>query len=82
MDVLRSMQMSIDFIEENICEDIKLDAISDHVYLSPYHFQRLFSMVCGITLGEYIRNRRLSLAGIEVEKSNEKIIDIALKYQY
>lgn len=80
--MLNSIQRAIDFIEDNIYNDLKLETIAEQVYLSPFHFQRLFSLVCGITIGEYIRNRRLTLAGIEVESTNTRIIDIALKYQY
>lgn len=50
--------------------------------MSIYHFQRLFSLLCGVSVGEYIRSRRLALAGDEVENSNTKIIDIALKAGY
>ncbi len=47
-----------------------------------YHFQRVFSILCGFTIGEYIRNRRLSLAGTELASSDAKVIDVALKYGY
>ncbi|MBI9048148.1 MAG: helix-turn-helix transcriptional regulator [Anaerolineaceae bacterium] len=50
--------------------------------LSRYHFHRLFSMITGMTITEYIRNRRLSLVGQELVLSEEKVIDIALKYGY
>lgn len=82
MDMITSIQRAIDFIEDNICCDLKLETVASQAYLSPFHFQRLFSVVCGMSLGEYIRNRRLSLAGIEVEATNAKIIDIALMYGY
>ena len=49
---------------------------------SPYYFQKIFGILCGITVGEYIRNRRLSLAGYELSETNAKVIDIALKYGY
>ena len=51
-------------------------------FSSSYHFQRVFSILCGYTLGEYIRLRRLSLAGAELVSGKEKVIDIALKYGY
>ncbi|MBE5893285.1 MAG: helix-turn-helix domain-containing protein [Lachnospiraceae bacterium] len=80
--MLNSIQKAIDFIEENIYSDLKVETIAEQVYMSPFHFQRLFTVVCGVSVGEYIRNRRLTLAGIDVETTNERIIDIALKYQY
>ena len=79
--MLNSIQKAIDFIEENIYSDLKVETIAEQVYMSPFHFQRLFTVVCGVSVGEYIRNRRLTLAGIDVETTNERIIDIALKYQ-
>ena len=82
MDIVNSIQKSVDFIEDNIYDDLNAETIANHVYLSPFHFQRLFSIVCGLTLGEYIRNRRMTLAGVEVEKTEMKIIDIAFKYHY
>lgn len=51
-------------------------------YSSSFHFQRVFGILCGFSLGEYIRMRRLSLAGEELSRGNAKIIDAALKYGY
>lgn len=82
MDTVNCVQRAIDFIEDNVCEDLNSETISSQAFMSSFHFQRLFSVICGITLGEYIRNRRLSLAGIEVETTGAKIIDIAFKYGY
>lgn len=82
MDMVNSIQRAIDFIEDNICEDLQSETIASQAFLSSFHFQRLFSVVCGMTLGEYIRNRRLTYAGTEVENTDAKIIDIALKYGY
>lgn len=82
MDTVNCIQKSIDFIEDNICGELSAEVIAGQAYMSAYHYQRLFSVVCGVTLGEYIRNRRLTLAGIEVETCETKIIDIAFKYGY
>lgn len=82
MDTIMRIQKAIDFIEDNILEDLRFDVISSQAYMSSYHFQRIFSIVCDITLGEYIRNRRLTLAGLEIKSSDMKIIDIAYKYGY
>lgn len=82
MDTVNSIQRAIDYIEANICDKLSIEAISSQAYMSSAHFQRLFSVVCGVSVGEYIRNRRLTLAGIEIECLNTKIIDIALKYGY
>jgi AraC family transcriptional regulator len=82
MDWITGMQKAIDYIEENLTEDINYEKIAEKSYSSSYHFQRVFSILCGYTLGEYIRLRRLSLAGAELASGREKVIDVALKYGY
>ena len=82
MDWITGMQKAIDYIEENLTEDINYEKIAEKSYSSSYHFQRVFSILCGYTLGEYIRLRRLSLAGAELAGGKGKVIDVALKYGY
>ena len=77
MDWITGIQKAIDYIEDHITKKIDYEEISKRAYSSSFHFQRVFSIMCGITLGEYIRSRRLSLAGNELLESNEKIINIA-----
>ena len=73
---------AVDFIESNITKQLDYAEIAAKAYSSNYHFQRVFSICCGCTLGEYIRKRRLTLAGAELANSSLKIIDAALKYGY
>jgi len=73
---------AIQYIEEHIADDLSIEAIARHVNVSPFYFQKGFAMLCGFTLGEYIRSRRLALAGNDLAAGNEKVIDIALKYGY
>ena len=73
---------SIQYIEEHITENITTDGIARAVNVSPFYFQKGFAMLCGYTVGEYIRNRRLTLAGNDILATQESIIDIALKYGY
>lgn len=82
MDYLQTMQRAIDYMEEHMLEKISYEDAARQVYLSCYHFHRLFSMLTGITPNEYLRNRRLSMAGQELTLSGKKVIDIALKYGY
>lgn len=82
MDTVVHVQKAIDFIEANILNELKFETIAEQAYMSSYHFQRIFSILCDITLGEYIRNRRLALAGFELQTTNFKVIDVALKYGY
>lgn len=82
MNYIQSMQTAINYMEEYILEDINYENVARQVYMSNYHFHRTFSMLTGITANEYIRNRRLSMAGQELIMSDVKIIDIAYKYGY
>lgn len=82
MEWTESIGKAIRFIEDNITEDITVDMIAEHVNISSFYFQKGFAMLCGFTIAEYIRNRRLALAGNDLATGNEKIIDIALEYGY
>lgn len=73
---------AINYIEENITEEITVKNIAKKAFMSTFYFQKGFAMLCGFTVGEYIRQRRLTLAGSELVSTDEKIIDIALKYGY
>lgn len=80
MDWITGIQKAIDYIEEHLTEQIDYKVVAAQSFSSSYHFQRVFSILCGFTVGEYIRNRRLTLAGIELASGNAKVIDTALKY--
>jgi AraC-like DNA-binding protein len=82
MNWIQCLSRSIQYIEEHIDEKIRIDEISNQAYTSSSHFQLLFHLVFGITVGEYIRNRRLTLAALDLLKPGSKIIDVAMRYQY
>ena len=82
MDWIVGIQQAIDYIEDNLTETIDYEEVGKISCSSSYHFQRIFSIFCVYTLGEYIRNRRLTLAGKELATTNIKVIDVALKYGY
>ena len=82
MNWIQGIQREIDYVEENITEEIDFEEAAKRVYSSSFHFQRVFSILCGFPHGDYIRMRRLSLAGEELAKGSVKIIDAALKYGY
>lgn len=82
MDWITGIQRAIDYLEEHLTEKIDYEAVGKCAYSSSFHFQRIFSVICGYTIGEYVRCRRLSLAGEELADKNTKIIDVALKYGY
>ena len=77
MDTVNCIQKAIDFIEDNIFDEINSEIIASQAYMSAFYFQKVFSIICSMTLGDYIRNRRLTLAGAEIKSSDTKIIDIA-----
>lgn len=82
MNWIQGIQRAIDYVEANITEEIDYEKAAKKAYSSSFHFQRVFGILCGMSLGDYIRMRRLSLAGEELSKGNTKIIDIAMKYGY
>lgn len=82
MDWITGIQNAINYIEEHLTEEINYDKVADEAACSNFYFQRIFGILCDISLGEYIRNRRLTLAGNELNASDKKVIDIALKYGY
>lgn len=73
---------AIAYIEENLAEEIDVSAAAEKAHLSVFYFQKIFGALCGVTVGEYIRNRRLSLAAQELSARDVKVIDVALKYGY
>ncbi len=82
MDWISGIQNAIDYIEAHLTDEIDYEQVARESFSSAFHFQRVFSILCGFTLGEYIRSRRLSLAGSELAAGNVKVIDIAAKYGY
>lgn len=82
MDWITGIQNAINYIEDHLTEEIDYERAARESFSSSFHFQRVFSILSGYTLGEYIRNRRLSLAGAELATGKEKVIDIAAKYGY
>jgi len=82
MNWIQNISRAIQYIEDHITEDISINEISNQAYSSSSHFQFLFHLVIGMPIGEYIRNRRLSLAAQDLLKPDGRIIDVAMKYRY
>ena len=82
MKWLENLSNAIEYIESNLDKDISIDAAAQIACCSAYYFQRVFTYVAGISLSEYIRRRRMSQAAFELQKSDKKVLDIALKYGY
>ncbi len=82
MDLLKNMNEALNYIEKNLTEEIDFKEVARLAVCSEYHFTRMFSFLAGITLSEYIRRRRLTMAAFELKDSSIKIIDAAIKYGY
>ncbi len=82
MDWISGIQKAVDYVERNILAEIDYEEVAKQAYSSSFHFQRIFGILCGFTLGDYIRSRRLSMAGSELAVPGTKVIDVALKYGY
>ena len=82
MDILKQLNNAVIFIEDNLCGEIDTDKIAA-IALCPYDkFKRFFSYMTNMSVSEYIRKRRLTLAAYELLNKKEKIIDLAVKYGY
>ncbi|MFD3274432.1 GyrI-like domain-containing protein [Paenibacillus dendritiformis] len=82
MDMLARLNEALSYIEENLTKPVDYKEAARIACCSEYHFTRMFSFLAGITLSEYIRRRRLTLAALELSHSDIKVIDVALKYGY
>lgn len=82
MDWLDRMNNAMEYIETNLADHISYDEIAQKACCSTYHFQRMFPFITGVSLSEYIRRRRLTLAAFELQTTAAKVIDVAMKYGY
>ncbi|MFC9708733.1 effector binding domain-containing protein [Paenibacillus sp. NPDC056933] len=82
MNWIESLQIAIHYMEDHLLENMTIEQISAQAYISPFHFQRTFSLLTDVTVAEYIRRRRLTLAANELLQSDHKIIDLAHKYGF
>ena len=80
MEWMEIIGNSIQYMEDHITENITVEDVAKGVGVSSFYFQKGFAMLCGFSVSEYIRNRRLALAGNDLLVTDEKIIDIAMKY--
>jgi AraC family transcriptional regulator len=82
MDWLGQLNDALRYIEENLDGEIDLNRAAQLACCSSFHFQRMFSYMANVPLSEYIRRRRMTRAAFELQSSDEKIIDVALRYGY
>lgn len=79
---IEGFQESIDFMEQKLTDELKIEEIAGKAALSPFYYQRIFGALCGMTVGEYIRARRMTLAAQELSREDVKVIDVAVRYGY
>ncbi len=82
MEWAERMNAAIDYIEQNLAEDVDYGEAARLACCSTFYLQRTFFVVIGMTLAEYVRRRRLTLAARELSSSKAKVIDVAVKYGY
>lgn len=82
MNIYQSLNQMIDYIEENLENEIKYSKLAQILGVNEYTMKSIFSVICDMSIAEYIRKRRLSNAGFDLYQTDEKIMDIAIKYQY
>ena len=82
MEWLTCIHTAVNFMEQHLTEDIGPQDVAEQVHLSPFFLQRGFSLMTGVGVGEYLRNRRLYEAALDLQKTRTRVIDIALKYGY
>ncbi|HEX7713277.1 MAG TPA: AraC family transcriptional regulator [Bacillota bacterium] len=82
MDWLERMNRALDYLEQNIEAPLDIQEVSRVACASPFHFQRMFHILTGVTVAEYVRKRKLTLAAQELAASNIRVLDVSLKYGY
>ena len=82
MEWIERLNLSLEYIEQNLTEKLDYEKIAQVACCSAYHFQRMFAYLAGVPLGEYIRRRRMTLASTELQTGDTKVIDLAVKYGY
>lgn len=82
MDWINRMNDALEYVEANLAGDIDPGVLSRLTHSSFFHFQKVFSYMANVTFSEYVRRRRLTLAAFDLQRTDEKVIDVAMKYGY
>lgn len=82
MEWTEAIREAVSYVEKHITDDITMYDVADHVHISPFYFHKGFSILCGYSITEYIRNRRLALAGQELLTEDITVMELAMKYGY
>ena len=82
MEWVERLNQSMNYIEEHLTSEIDYEQLARIACCSTYHYQRMFTYMAGVTLAEYIRRRKMSLAAVDLQGGDAKVVDIAEKYGY
>lgn len=82
MEWFEHMGNALTYIEQHLDQEISYEELASQAGCSPYYFQRIFSYITGISVSEYIRRRRMTQAGFDLQRTNRKVLDVALTYGY
>ena len=82
MDFLQGMNHAIQYIEEHLTDDVDMNEIVEYTGYSYAYFQRVFSCISEVSVAEYVRKRKMTLAAMDLKEKKERVIDVALKYGY
>ncbi len=82
MDMLKQLTDAVGYIEQNLCDEINFAEVAKIACVTQDSFLRFFSYMTGMTLNEYVRRRRLTLAAYDLQVRKDKVIDVAVKYGY
>jgi len=82
MNWIERLNGAINYIEENITEELEFAEVAKVAHCSSYHFQRMFMCMTDMSLADYIRRRRMSLAVADLKIDRMRVTDVALKYGY
>ncbi|GHE47203.1 AraC family transcriptional regulator [Streptomyces vinaceus] len=80
--MLERLNQAMEHIERHLDQEIEVDELARIAATSEYHLRRMFSALAGMPLSQYVRRRRLTLAGAEVLAGRDTLLDIAVRYGY
>jgi len=82
MQWLEQLNSAVNYIEEHLTDKVDYDVAAKLAFCSTFHFRRMFSYIAGVSLSEYIRRRKMTLAAFDLQSTDDKVIDVSLKYGY
>ena len=83
MEWIASVNRALRYVEEHLTDEtLSVEAVARVTAYSPFYLQRLFYILTDLSLSDYIRQRRLSMAGQELQSAGARVLDVALRYGY